>query len=322
MVTSRSHRARLVTTLLNVTVIALLLSACGLATGPAPAPSATAPVYPTGTSSHRMSFDGAERTYLIHVPEGLPSTSHELVVMMHGGFGSALQAEKSYNWDAAADEGGFIVAYPDGLGRAWNAGECCGKSARNKVDDVGFIEAMVSEISAGLDIAENRIFATGISNGGIMAYRLACETDTFAAIAPVAATMLVPCDNPSPISVLHIHGLQDTSVPYDGSVGTGAETIDGPPVDDVLAFWRGIDGCGRVVTTAAGDPRVQDTYPVAECTRFTTVESITIADAGHQWPGAKSSELRDNLGGVPPSTLLDATSTIAGFFAGHPRPMK
>jgi hypothetical protein len=94
--------------------------------------------------------------------------------MLHGGFGSARQAQKSYGWDAEADRGQFVVAYPDGLGRAWNTGGgCCGTPGRTNADDIGFITAMVSAIERQLPVDANRVYATGISNGGIMAYTLA-----------------------------------------------------------------------------------------------------------------------------------------------------
>jgi polyhydroxybutyrate depolymerase len=190
---------------------------------------------------------------------------------------------------------------------------------KQDVDDVGFIEAMIAEIGTGLELDSQRIYATGMSNGGIMAYRLACESDLFAAIAPVSATMLVDCDPPHPVSLLHIHGGVDGSVPPDGSVGGGTQNIDGPPLADVISYWRGVDGCGEPTVSPFGDdPRVQ-LEAALDCDASTAVEYIVISDAGHQWPGASSSEIRDKLGGDPPSQLLDATFEIAGFFAVHPR---
>lgn len=120
------------------------------------------------------------------------------------------------------------------------------------------------------------------------------------------------------MSVLHIHGGMDGSVPPDGSVGGGSQNIDGPPLDDVLAYWRGVDGCGDPTTGQYGDdPRV--TATVAGCTAGTDVEYIVISDAGHQWPGSSTSDIQDELGADPPSPLLDATAEIAAFFAAHPR---
>ena len=151
---------------------------------------------PSGSSTHAISVGGVTRSYIVYRPPSWPPRA-PLVVMLHGGFGSASQAEKSYHWDAEADAGHFLVAYPDGLNRAWNAGGgCCGTPGRTDIDDVGFITAMVSAIARALPVDAHRVYATGISNGGIMAYDLACHTTVFAAIGPDSATELGGCPDP------------------------------------------------------------------------------------------------------------------------------
>jgi polyhydroxybutyrate depolymerase len=298
--------------------VALVLTACG---GRHPDPAPTPVSYPVGSSQHTLTFDGEQRDYRVYVPRSLTAGPSSLIVMLHGGFGSAEQAELSYGWDRQAEDGGMIVAYPDGIGRSWNGGGCCGPAMKKDIDDVGFIEAMVAEIGTGLALDPQRIFATGMSNGGIMAYRLACESDLFAAIAPVSGTMLVDCDAPRPVSVLHIHGGVDESVPPDGSVGGGTQNIDGPPLADVISYWLGADGCGAATVSQYGDdPRVQ-LESALDCDDATAVEYIVISDAGHQWPGSSTSDIQDQLGADPPSQLLDATFEIASFFASHPRPL-
>ena len=97
-----------------------------------------------------MSFGGLDRSYRLYIPAGLPSPA-PLVVMMHGGFGSGQQAERAYGWDELADSAKFVVAYPDGVGRAWNVGGCCGRPGRENIDDVGFINAVVDDIAANVD---------------------------------------------------------------------------------------------------------------------------------------------------------------------------
>lgn len=298
--------------ILGFALLAVVLAGC--TAKPVPEPD-----YPPGTSVHSIEFDGDQRSYRVYVPRTLTGGPSTLVVMLHGGFGSAEQAELTYGWDAQAERDGFVVAYPDGEGRSWNGGGCCGPAMKKDLDDVGFIEAVVAEIGGALDIDPQRTFATGMSNGGIMAYRLACESSLFAAIAPVSATMLTGCDDAAPASVLHIQGALDESIPPDGSPGGGTQNIDGPPLSDAIGFWRDVDGCAEPQAGQYGDdPRVTASW--ADCADGTSVEYIEIADAGHQWPGATSSELRDELGGDPPSTLLDATAEIAAFFAAHPRP--
>ena len=278
-----------------VTALAALLAGCTAVRDREPA-----------SGSRTISVAGMEREYLVHVPDTL-AAQPSLVVFMHGGFGSAAQAEAAYGWDAVADREGFIVAYPEGDGVAWNAGSCCGSPAKTDVDDVAFIAALTAQLQGEFGVAPSRTFATGMSNGAMMAYRMACDTDTFAAIAPVAGTIVTECDAPHPASVLHIHGLEDERVRYDGETGSGATRVDGRAVEDDVALWRAVDGCGA--------PTVLDAAPVttsaAECPDGREVTLITIADAGHQWPGADGHRVADP---DAVSTAIDATEVIWQFF--------
>lgn len=294
--------------------VVLVLGGCTPTAQPDPPTS-----YPVGSSAHELAIDGLDREYRVYVPSSLTEGPSTLVVMLHGGFGSAEQAERVYGWDAQAEQDGFVVAYPQGVGRSWNGGDCCGSAASRDLDDVGFVEAVVDEVAATVPIDPQRVFAAGMSNGGILAYRLACESDRFAAIGVVAGTLLTECAPPGPVSVRHIHGALDESIPPDGSPGGGTQRIDGPPLADVLAFWREIDGCGEPVTGTWNEPEVV-AVTAGDCADGTEVDYLEISDAGHQWPGAPSSEIRDELGGDPPSQRLDATAELAAFFASHPRP--
>ena len=268
--------------------VALLLALCLVA---ACAPVATG--FAPGASLHRINVGGVDRVYRLYVPDGLPPSA-PLVVMLHGWTGSAEQAERQYGWNGKADSAKFVVAYPDGVGESWNVDSCCGKAKDDKVDDVGFITAAVHNITDNLDIDTSRIYAAGISNGGIMAYKLACNTSLFAAIGPDAATMLSPCPAPHPTSVLHIHGTDDRLVRYDGRPGTvlPIQTMTPP---DVNAFWRNVDQCEQPATTVDGDL----TTSVASCPSGRSVELITVAGGEHDWPSF-------------------ATEKMWDFFAAHP----
>ena len=123
------------------------------------------------------------------------------------------------------------------------AAAAAARPADEHIDDVAFITRVVATVRAELPIDPARVYATGISNGGILSYRLACDTRLFAAIGPDSATLLGTCTDPSPVSVIHIHGTADTRIPYNGGMGTGAGHIDGPPVPTVIATWRQVDGC-------------------------------------------------------------------------------
>ncbi|WP_233209334.1 PHB depolymerase family esterase [Mycobacterium sp. ENV421] len=276
--------------------------------------------FPVGQSTHSLAVNGLTRSFHIYRPDGLSGPA-PLVVMLHGGYGDGAQAERAYHWDAEADAGHFLVAYPDGLNRAWNAGSCCGRAARTGVDDVTFLNTMVDAIEQQIPIDTTRVYATGMSNGAMMALRLACQSDLFAAIAPVAGTLLADCSDPSPTSVLQIHGTADDRVPYGGGPGkartaSGAPTVDGPSVESVNADWRTIDGCAPPVSSQSEGVTTQR----ADCPEGRTVELITVAGAGHQWPGGIANPVVDEIAGLPPpSTALDATDTIWQFFRQHPR---
>jgi polyhydroxybutyrate depolymerase len=261
---------------------------------------------PDGTTAHTMAFGGIDRSYRIHKPVGLAAPA-PLVVMLHGAFGDGEQAENSYGWDQLADSTKFVVAYPDGIGHTWNAHGCCGKAEQENIDDVGFITTMVGEISAALPIDQSRIYSTGVSNGGIMSYALACNSGIFAAIGPDSATQLDPCPAPHPTSVIHIHGTADRLVPYNG--GQGASTVNGPSIPDVNAFWRKVDQCGPPEVTI----KPPLTTSTAACADRRSVELITIDGGRHQWPGGTTFLER-----LHPTEALSATQTIWQFFAAHP----
>ncbi len=269
---------------------------------------------PVGSSIHAITVDGRQRTYIVYRPAGLTGSA-PLVVMLHGGFGSAEQAEKAYGWNGEADRQQFLVAYPDGVDRAWNTGGgCCGKPASDGIDDVSFVTAMVNQIEQEADVDQARIYATGISNGGMMAYTLACRTTIFAAIGPDSATQLGACTQPDPVSVIHIHGTADTRIRFNGGRGDGPAHIDGPAIPVLNATWRAIDQCGQPTLTTVG----KVTTSVAGCADGRTVELISIDGAGHQWPDAKSRGfLKRLLGRDAPSTTLNATDTFWQFFARH-----
>jgi len=291
---------RILTVALIVASFAAALTGCGIRGGdPDPQPRAV-------TESRTLEVDGATRTYRLHIPAQL-ADDPALVVMMHGGVGSGQQAERAYGWNEQSDAAGFLVAYPDGQGRTWNAGQCCGGAVRDGVDDVAFITALVEELRAEFGISNDRTFASGMSNGAMMSYRMACDTDVFAAIAPVAGTIATACDDPAPASVLHIHGLTDSQVRMDGEPGDGIGNVDGMPVADAVDVFRVAAACDDAVVT--DEPPV--TTSASDCADDRRVVLVTVADAGHQWPGSVPREGAMDQ----PSDALDATALIWEFFA-------
>ncbi|GAB88664.1 extracellular catalytic domain type 1 short-chain-length polyhydroxyalkanoate depolymerase [Gordonia rhizosphera] len=305
-------RIRIRVLLAGIGVVALCLAA-------APGGVLAAPSV-GGHSTGTIGAGALARTFEMYRPAGLTRPA-PLVVVLHGGYGSGKQAERSYHWDAQADRGRFVAVFPNGVGRSWNAGTCCGPAQQSNADDVAFIRAVVDKVAAQTPIDRSRAYVTGMSNGAMMAYRLACQTDLFAAAAPVAGTILTDCSRAHPISVLHIHGTNDQSVPYGGGPGRyyslkGTARVDGPSVPAVNATFRRIDSCAPPSVRRAGVV----TTSVARCPGSRTVELITVDGAGHQWPGSSRSPLMDLVRpGNAPSTAFDATAVIWDFFAAHHR---
>ncbi|HMA35061.1 MAG TPA: PHB depolymerase family esterase [Chloroflexia bacterium] len=289
---------------------------------PRPAPGGTPPAAGrdlTGT----LTFGGYTRTYLLHLPPAYHGdTPFPLVVNIHGGAGNAAGEVRLTGMNPEADRQGFLVVYPDGTGRledkllTWNAGTCCGYALAHQVDDVGFVRALIAELGRHYAIDPRRVYATGMSNGGMMAYRLGCElADQIAAIAPVAGAQDgLRCRPAQPVAVIAFHGTADDHVPYAGGHGSAALS---PAVDRsvayAMAFWAQADGCAARPQTATQGHIVHDTY--TGCTGATAVELYTVQDGGHAWPGGVAWP-----GGPPPTQEIAASRLLLAFFAAHPRP--
>jgi polyhydroxybutyrate depolymerase len=266
---------------------------------------------PVGASNQRLVVDSLERSYRAYRPAELPSAA-PLVLMLHGAGGSASQAEVIFGWTELAEREGFVAVHPEGVDRTWNTeGGCCGRASAQDVDDVAFLSRVVDDVARRVTVDPDRVFVTGMSNGAMMAYTLACTTDLFAAAAPVAGTMLVDCADPAPVSVFHLHGTADTAVRLDGEPGERLAAVDGPPIADVIAFWRTVDGCLEPSEVVAGAVR----RSVSGCDDGRSVELVTVEGAGHQWPGSELVRPAAD----PPFADLHATEDIWRFFAAHPR---
>lgn len=272
----------------------------------------TAPALPVGASEKALLVDNRIRMYRAYRPARLPEPA-PLVVMLHGGLGSARLAELAYGWDALAEREGFVVLYPDSFGGAWNVGGgCCGIAPEAGVNDVGFVAAAIADLERTVTIDPLRRYAAGMSNGGMMTYRLACDTTLFAAIGPVAATQLGDCPNPAPISIMHVHGTADTTVPLDGSE-LGVASIVGPAIGTLLQTWRNTDRCGGTVERVEG--RV--TTSTAQCPSGRAVALVLVDGGGHAWPGVSH---RGPLDASPAPTKAtgasgngtDPTASVAG----------
>lgn len=279
-----------------------------------------------GDFTFTLRHDGLLRTYRLHVPASYSAARPTpLLVALHGGGGSMdHQADDArYGLIGKSEREGFILVFPNGFSRlrsgklaTWNAGECCGTARDRQVDDAGFIRQVVAKVARQMTIDRHRIYAAGMSNGGMMAYRLACEmADVFRAVASVAGTHNVRrCAPARPVSVLHIHARNDTHVLFDGGAGEvfrdPSLVTDFTSVPATVSTWTGLDGC------PARPRRVLD-RPDAYCERYSPcrggseVQLCVTATGGHSWPGGNKRR------GEPASRAISATDLMWDFFSRH-----
>jgi polyhydroxybutyrate depolymerase len=311
---------RSIVTLLFSTLALVACARTRIANTPT-APSAR--TFIPGDSTQSLTLAGRERASLVHLPPAIGNSPLPLVIVLHGGGGNAASAAKMTGLSALGDKANFIVVYPDGTGRlddrllTWNAGNCCGYALDNQVDDAGFIRALIEKLARDYPIDARRVYATGISNGGMMAYRLACElSDQIAAIAPVAGALNVECKPTQPVSVIAFHGTNDQNVPFNG--GAGSKSIDPHPRTDqsvayAMVFWAQRDSCGATPTRDERGNIVHDTY--ASCANGTGVELYTVKGGGHAWPGGdRLTVLLD-----APAKEISASAVMWEFFKQHPK---
>jgi polyhydroxybutyrate depolymerase len=269
-----------------------------------------------------------ERRYIVHVPPGYdPARKVPVVLFLHGGAGNAKSTRNWPGWDAQADQEGFLVVYPDGAGpfketlHSWNAGNCGGWAYENGIDDVGFIEKVLDELERISCIDGSRLYATGISNGAMMSYRLAAESNRLAAIGPVAGTLCRDIDSvpARPVSVIHFHGTADDHAPFEGG-----EARKGLPliksrnvyrsVDETLALWRRYIGASEQQPEITRGDAVR--YGWGGGREGSEVILWKLRGGGHTWPGSPNVPGGERQVGKT-NFDVSATETIWRFFEQH-----
>lgn len=277
----------------------------------------------TGAKGDRtlsLTSGGYPRTSLFHVPSSYdPARGMPLVLSFHGFGSDATQQTLLTNMTAASDARGFVVAYPQGIGNGWNAGDCCTETQPANVDDVAFVRDLLALIQRDYCIDPRRVYATGMSNGGFMSHRLACAmSDVFAAVAPVAGVLgIAPaaCTPSRAVPIMDFHGTADGVVSYDGGGTTPDPFRQGfASVSATMNFWRLHDAClsAPETTYAKGDATC---VRWGGCTNGADLTLCTIDGGGHTWPGGLAVP---TLGKT--STDLDATNAMVDFFFSHPMP--
>jgi len=292
--------------------------------------------YGPGDHNFSLIHDGLTRTYKVHVPSSYNAKISTPVVMYFHGGGGSIQAAFKDGVDKYSDKFGFILAVPAGTGPipsrllTWNGGKwppgkgttgfesCCGYASKNNVDDVGFISQMIEEVKRNFNVDENRIYATGISNGGIMSYRLACEiADKIAAIAPVAPPAVpLDCAPSKPVPVMHIHGTADPCAPYGGGTGggcLGSEKYEMQSAKDMVNIWKNINKCSddSTIVYQNGDATC---ISYNKCGGGSGVKLCTIEGGGHTWPSGSQYLPEKNIGPVSYETSFNQ---IWKFFKKH-----
>ena len=288
-------------------------------------------------STRTIQHDGRERLYYLYLPPLYEaSRKYPLLLLLHGGGGSANKMVNFTGFDKLAKDVGLIIVCPDGVDRHWNDGreETGHRAEKEQVDDVGFVRKILDTLDLELSIDNQRVFASGISNGAMMSYRLALELpDRIAAIGAVVGALPEPflqrVWQGRPVPAIIINGTSDPLVPFSGGdVGSNRKKLGRVvSVPDTVAFWAQRNQC-------MDKPRVTD-LPLngmksgltvkktiyANCRDGADIEFYAVIGGGHTWP-------RDSLLAqyLPVAEIgkacrdMDSTKLMWDFFTRHSLP--
>jgi len=288
---------------------------------------------PLAPGDHTLTFQHSarERSAVVHIPPRAGDKGDRPVVLnFHGGGGHGANEQEYSLMDRLADRESFVAVYPNGTGRfskrllTWNAGTCCGYAALNNADDVGFVRALIAKLIETTPIDRRRVYATGLSNGGMMAHRLAAEAaDAIAAVAPVAGGMVLPTiKSARAVPVMHIHSIDDPRALYSGGLGppfpmTNSRVFH-PDIDQMILRWVNHSGCATEPAVAErrtdrnGRGHTATRYVYANCRDGVEVVLWKLTGAGHVWPGGKQKFMERILG--PSTDIIDANQEMWSFF--------
>jgi len=278
------------------------------------------------TKQYTLAIGPSARTFLVHCPKNLIAANPALVIALHGGGTNGKKMERFCGLSEASERYGFVVVYPNGSGRlqgflTWNVGSCCGYAPKHNIDDAAFIRQLIAYMIREFHIDPSRVYITGISNGAMMAYRLAAEIpDQIAAIAPVAGTLTIdPSLIHAAMPIIHFHGTDDRFVPFEGGRGSRGITRNSyRAVEETIKVWKRIN-------RAEEPPRVEelpalhnDGTSVIRYTYGTGRDSQNIVlykiiGGGHTWPGQPHARLL--LGRT--TTEISANDLMWEFFRTH-----
>lgn len=279
-----------------------------------------------------MTYEGERRIYYVHLPPVYDdSAALPVVFVLHGGGGKAEEMDKFTGFNAVADREGFIVVYPQGLQGHWSDGRTVERviGKYKETDDVGFLAALVDELNKKYKIDQARVYATGISNGAFMSFRLAADRpDVFAAVAGVAGGLSedLAANHPpkGPVPVMFINGDADPLVPYNGGEikvwGLSRGSVR--PISEAVRWWSEANGAAAEGVVTQLPNRAPDDGTTAFREEHagpagTDVVLITVNGGGHTWPGGWQYRSERLVGKT--SRDFNASDVIWDFFRRHSR---
>ena len=283
----------------------------------------SAPLGP-GNQTRTLMMGDQQRSYLIHIPKGHnPKQPAPVILALHGAAMNAPMMAKFCGLNETSDKEGFIVVYPNGTGTGsfliWNAGGLQGLLAADSADDVAFISQLLDDLGTVVKVDPRRVYACGMSNGGMMCYRLAAElSKRFAAIAPVAGTIAIDESKPEqPVSVIHFHGTEDNLVPFVTDENQVQSLMRFKGVEASVQTWVKLDGCRAQPKTdtlsKAGEEMKVTRQTYGGGKNGSEVVLITIEGGGHTWPGMEP--MLDFLG--KSALNISANDLMWQFFKKH-----
>ena len=285
---------------------------------------------------HSVEYAGSSRHYLISIPPDYsPERRYPLLLVFHGGGGNPEQVLQSSDIVARAAKEDWILVAPSGSGRfgnrllTWNVGFGFGYAKRNNIDDIGFVHYLLVQLKSNYSIDVSRVYATGISNGGILCHLLAAElSNQIAAIAPIVATAggrageqtrwTVPTTPKQPVSVIAFNGALDQRVPEEGGwqkKATGHDPVEMWSVKQTIDFWVRHDRCDATPKVENNPAKQYRRTTYSACSARNEVVQYVLLNQGHAWPGGKKGYRRAD----PPSLLVSANELMFAFFKRHPK---